>query len=87
MAKYRVETLDRAVRRQLDRIREPDLGRIAVAIHALEDNPRPWGSVKLRGIDGWRIRIGDWRVIYHIDDRDYLVTIVAIKRRAEHTYI
>lgn len=86
MSKYRVELLDHKTRRQLDRIREPDFGRIAEAILRLEDNPRPSGCRKLRGLEGWRIRVGNWRVIYYIDDQECLVTIVAVKRRREDTY-
>ncbi len=86
VTRYRVELLDHKTRRQLDRIREPDFGRIAEAILGLEDDPRPPGCRKLRGLDGWRIRVGNWRVIYHIDDQERLVTIVAVKRRRENTY-
>jgi mRNA interferase RelE/StbE len=86
MAKYRVDLLDRQVRRQLDRIHEPDFGRITQAILNLEDDPRPPGCRKLRGLEGWRIRVGNWRVIYHIDDGVGLVTIVAVRRRREDTY-
>jgi len=85
-AKYRVELLDRKTRRQLDRIHEPDFGRIAEAILRLEDNPRPPGCRKLRRLEGWRIRVGNWRVIYHINDDEKLVTIVAVRRRREDTY-
>ena len=62
-AKYRVELLDNKTRRELDRINEPDFSRIATAILQLEDDPRPTGCRKLRGAQGWRIRVGSWRVI------------------------
>jgi mRNA interferase RelE/StbE len=84
--KYRVELLDRKTRRQLDRIHEPDFGRVANAILQLEDNPRPPGCRKLRGLEGWRVRVGNWRVIYYIDDDATLVTIVSVRRRREDTY-
>ena len=86
MPAYRVELLDRQVRGQLDHIHEPDFSRVAAAILGLESDPRPPGCRKLRGIEGWRIRVGHWRVIYHINDRERLVTIVAVKRRREDTY-
>jgi mRNA interferase RelE/StbE len=70
----------------MDRIREPDFSRIAEAILNLEEAPRPRGCRKLRGLEGWRIRVGNWRVIYHIDDQEAVVTIVAIRRRREDTY-
>lgn len=84
--KYQVKLLDRKVRQQLDRISEPDFGRIAQAILRLEDDPRPPGCRKLRGLNGWRIRIGSWRIIYHIDDTERIVTITEVKRRREDTY-
>ena len=62
-AKYRVELLDNKTRRELDRINEPDFSRIATAILQLEDDPRPTWCRKLRGAQGWRIRVGNWRVI------------------------
>lgn len=86
MPKYRVELLDRKTRRQLDHIHEPDFGRVAQAILGLEDNPRPPGCRKLRGLEGWRIRVGHWRVIYHINEQEQVVTIVEIRRRRENTY-
>jgi len=84
--KYRVELLDRKTRRQLDRIHEPDFSRIAGAILRLEDDPRPPGCRKLRELEGWRIRVGNWRIIYHVNDDERLVTIVAVRRRREDTY-
>jgi mRNA interferase RelE/StbE len=84
--KYRVELLDRKTRRELDRIHEPDFSRITKAILQLEDVPRPTGCRKLRGLEGWRIRVGNWRVIYHIDDDEKLVTVVSVRRRREDTY-
>lgn len=84
--KYRVDLLDRRTRRQLDRIHEPDFSRIVEAILELEDNPRPPQCRKLRGLEGWRIRVGNWRVIYHINDQECIVTIVEVRRRREDTY-
>jgi mRNA interferase RelE/StbE len=50
----------------------------------LSENPRPAGCKKLRGFkDTWRIRIGDWRVVYLIDDVAKLVTITRVAHRRE----
>jgi mRNA interferase RelE/StbE len=84
--KYRVELFDRKTERQLDRIGEPDFGRITQAILRLENGPRPSGCRKLRGLEGWRIRVGNWRVIYHVNDPERIVTIVEVRRRREDTY-
>lgn len=86
MPQYRIELLDGKTRRQLDRVHEPDYSRIADAIPALADNPRPSGCRKLRDLDGWRIRVGDWRVIYHINDQESVVTVVEVRRWREDTY-
>jgi mRNA interferase RelE/StbE len=86
VATDRVELLDRKTRRQLDRIREPDFARISQAIVGLEDDPRPPGCRKLRAVEGWRLRVGNWRVIYHINDQERVVTVVEVRRRREDTY-
>lgn len=86
MPQYRVELLDRTTRRQLDQIREPDFGRITQAILKLEDDPRPQGCRKLRGLEGWRVRVGDWRILYQDDDKALVVTVVEVRRGREDTY-
>ena len=86
MPQYLVELLDRRVQQELDRVQEPDYSRLAAAPLRLEDDQRPPGCRTLRGLDGWRVRVGDWRVIYQIDDSRRLVTIVAVRRRREDTY-
>ena len=57
--------------------------RIARSMLALAENPRPSGVVKLSGREGWRIRIGDYRVIFTIDDAKKEVVIYAIGHRRE----
>jgi mRNA interferase RelE/StbE len=52
-------------------------------IEALAVNPRPRGAEKLVGIEGWRIRIGKWRVLYQVSDRDRTVTVYRVKHRRE----
>jgi mRNA interferase RelE/StbE len=55
-------------------------------ILALARNPRPPAATKLVGTDFWRLRIGDVRVIYAIDDEARLVVILRVARRSESTY-
>ena len=58
--------------------------RILKRIEALSGNPRPAGVVKLEGAqDLWRIRVGEWRIVYRIADGESLVDIVAIRHRRE----
>ena len=57
--------------------------RIDNALTNLYRNPRPSGTGKLAGTDGWRIRVGDYRILYAIDDRNKLVTIYDIDHRRQ----
>jgi mRNA interferase RelE/StbE len=70
-------------KKTLCRLPENIQARIARSMLALEGNPRPSGVVKLSGREGWRIRIGDYRVIYTIDDAKKEVVIYAIGHRRE----
>ena len=56
---------------------------IGKAIAGLADNPHPVGTRKLRDKDGWRIRVGDYRVIYEIRDRELIVAVVAVGQRRD----
>ncbi|MCH8310606.1 MAG: type II toxin-antitoxin system RelE/ParE family toxin [Chloroflexi bacterium] len=76
---------DSAAARNLRRIRGSDLERITKAIASLGGNPRPHGTSKLHG-NTHRIRVGDWRIIYVVDDASMEVSITDILRRNERTY-
>jgi mRNA interferase RelE/StbE len=81
---YRVELTPRA-QRELDDIGGNELERISAAVQELGKNPRPHGMRKLRG-PIHRIRLGDWRIIYAVFDKDRLVLVDKIARRSERTY-
>lgn len=81
---YRVSLTNRA-RRELDKIIGKDAENIATATLALEENPRPQGVKKLRD-NIHRIRVGDWRIIYAVFDKDRLVLVGGILRRAKDSY-
>lgn len=55
------------------------------AIEHLSENPRPIGSLKIED-DAYRIRVGSWRIIYSIADREREILILRIARRSESTY-
>jgi len=58
--------------------------RVLVALEHLEEQPRPLGSKKLRGSeDLWRIRIGDYRVVYAIADARRVVDVLVIRHRRD----
>ncbi|MBI2831931.1 MAG: type II toxin-antitoxin system RelE/ParE family toxin [Chloroflexi bacterium] len=71
--------------RQLNKLPPDDFQRIVDALQKLRDNPRHFGTRKLYGAT-YRIRIGNWRIIYAIIDRDNLVIVGKIARRSEDTY-
>ena len=72
--------------RQLRRLPPGDAARLRGPILALALDPRPPGSLKLVGSEYWRLRVGDLRVIYLIDDDANLVVVLRVARRAESSY-
>ncbi len=74
------------VQKQLDKLAEQDYEIVARAISALEQEPRPRGVKKLAESGLWRIRVGQYRVVYNINDEERLVIVVRVARRAEDTY-
>ena len=72
-----------AAEREFDRLDRSVRKRIAPAIQGLSIDPRPPGVKKLAGQDLWRIRVGDYRIVYQIHDRQILVLIVAIGHRGD----
>ncbi len=83
--RYRAR-LRRTARKQLDKLGEQDYEILVPAISALEQEPRPSGVKKLAESGLWRIRVGQYRVIYHIDDEEHLVIVARVARRTEATY-
>lgn len=81
---YRLE-VTKSTRRELDKLSDKELERIVPAIRSLGENPRPRGSKKLRR-NIHRIRVGDWRIIYAVFDKDKLVIVGKVARRSERTY-
>jgi len=83
MGEYAV-VFARSARKELEALDEPLASRVLRRIEKLEDDPRPGGVRKLRGASGlWRLRVGDYRVLYAIDDDRNLVDVIAIRHRNE----
>ena len=80
--RYRV-ILPKSVQKELDRLPDEIANRILARLSLLETNPRPADVKKLKGRDAWRIRIGDYRVIYEIHDRILQIIVVTIGHRRE----
>lgn len=82
MSRYRVELRPAAARalRKLDPTTQP---RIQGAIALLAEDPRPPASRPLRGRPGYRVRVGDYRIIYTIADDLLLVVVVTLGHRRD----
>ncbi len=77
-------TFKRSAGRELARLREPKRTKVLQAIGALRSDPRPHGSIKLKGSsDAYRIRVGDHRVLYTIEDEIRIVTIEQVGDRKD----
>jgi mRNA interferase RelE/StbE len=83
--RYRVD-LAPAAQRQLARLPPGATAELRAPILALALDPRPAGVRKLTGTEFWRLRIGDLRVIFSIDDEARLVVVLRVARRSESTY-
>jgi mRNA interferase RelE/StbE len=71
--------LDPRARKTLDRLPGDVHGRVMRKLEALEENPRLFGVEKLTGSeDLYRVRVGDWRVVYAIRDRELVVIVIRI---------
>jgi mRNA interferase RelE/StbE len=83
VAKYAVE-LKTSARKELERLPAKLVQRIFPRLEALAVEPRPAGCKKLKGGENeWRIRVGDYRVVYAIDDAKLLVTVTRIRNRSD----
>ena len=79
---YRIE-LRRRAQRALDRLPRADFQAVVKAMGELAQTPRPRGTEKVKSTGLWRIRQGDYRIIYSVDDEQHLVTVVRIGHRRE----
>jgi len=68
-------------RKQVDKLPANIQSAIYDAVSALEQNPRPPGCRKLQGEEAWRIRVGEYRVVYEIDDDAHTVTVTRVDHR------
>ena len=80
--KYQVH-IQRTAEKEIDRLPQSVHRRLSNKILSLGENPRPRGSKKLVGIENHRLRIGDYRILYDIDDNKKIVIIIAVGHRSE----
>jgi mRNA interferase RelE/StbE len=79
---YKVNLKKKAIK-ALASINEPYYSNIKEAIYKLQDNPRPLGCKKLKGRDGYRIRVADYRIIYEIFDNVLVVDVIDLGHRKD----
>ncbi len=79
---YRVD-LRRKAQGSLDKLPEGDFDAVLSAVQDLANSPRPKGVEKIKAAGLWRVRQGDYRVVYDIDDKQKVVTVVRIGHRRE----
>ena len=78
---------DRELDRLKRRIQRPDFERLRSVVRRLSGEPRPHGALKIRGREQtYRIRVGNYRVIYEVYDEERLVLILQVSRRTGSTY-
>ena len=83
MSSYAVE-LKPPARKELEALPDNILARVVRKLEALGDIPRPAGCKNLKGYkDHWRIRVGDWRVVYILDDAAKVVNVTRIAHRRD----
>jgi len=79
---YKIE-LRRRAQRALDKLPKTDFQAVVEAMKELAQTPRPRGVEKVKTAGLWRVRQGDYRIIFAIDDKQQLVTVVRIGHRRE----
>ena len=82
MSSY-IVVLSKKAQKQLDKLSDHIAEPILNAITDLENNPRPAGFKKLKGRDGCRIRVGNYRIIYDIFDSELLIDIITVGHRKD----
>lgn len=82
MAKYKV-FIKKSAANELENIHKKDLKKIVKRVQSLAENPRPRGSQKLSAQERYRIRQGNYRIVYSIQDEELTVQIFKIGHRRE----
>jgi len=75
--------IEKQVRKQLKKIPEPDYSKIKTAILNFSQNPRPYGYKKLKARLGHRVRVGNYRIIYEINDNLRSVYVFDVGHRKD----
>lgn len=79
---YRVR-LTRSAAKSLVRVDRRSATRLRAALRSLAIEPHPVGHKKLKGVEGYRIRVGDYRIVYTIDGDELVVEVIRIGHRRD----
>ena len=82
MASYSI-IVRKSVYKDIKGIPKDDVRRVLACIAALADDPRPLGSKKLSGQERYRLRQGDYRILYEIEDDKLIVCVVKVRHRRD----
>ena len=76
--------IPKPAQKQLDNISKIERDRLILTLRSLADDPRPNGVKKLKGYDNtYRVRVGDYRIIYEIKDRELIVLLLSVSHRKD----
>lgn len=75
--------LEKSVGKLLQKIASPDFKKLKAALIRLRVDPRSHGYLKLKGRGGYRVRVGDYRIIYEIKDDQLIVLVITIAHRKD----
>jgi mRNA interferase RelE/StbE len=80
---YRI-VIPKPAQKQLDNISKIERDRLILTLRSLANDPRPNGVKKLKGYDNtYRVRVGDYRIIYEIKDRELIVLLLSVSHRKD----
>ncbi|WP_374445698.1 type II toxin-antitoxin system RelE/ParE family toxin [Epilithonimonas sp.] len=82
MIKYNI-TLSKKAQKNLDKLPDKIAVSILEEVLLLENNPRPFGYKKLKGRDAYRIRVGNYRIIYEIFDKELVIDVINLGHRKD----
>lgn len=82
MIKYNI-TLSKKAQKNLDKLPDKIAVSILKEVLLLENNPRPFGYKKLKGRDAYRIRVGNYRIIYEIFDKELVIDVINLGHRKD----
>ena len=83
MALYKVKINKKVRKKDLAKLSSKDVARIAERIQSLAHNPYPAGAVRLKGREEWRVRQGDYRILYTVHEEIITVIVVKVGHRKE----